>query len=128
MGNHINQSFKRELKTIIDSKKIWLGIYTILTFINWVIDICGFIFMVIMFGKPGHEYADLLMIFIISCFMAGDIVYIFWALGTYLKLPAEHGKAVLKTFLGLANSMTNKLNSAMDKAKEKAREMRANRN
>ena len=125
MGDHINESFKKELRNIIIKKKLWLLIYTGLTMVNYAIDSVGFVIMLFMFGKAGHEYSDLFMIFIISIFLAGDSIYIFWGIGVYMKLPKQLAKSVFKTIVGLANSLTIRLNSTLYSAREKARTIRA---
>jgi hypothetical protein len=109
IGNHINTGFKKYLGNQLSKKKLWLAGYLALTIINAFFDWVGFIWLLVMFGQPGHEFADIFMLFVTMVFMAGDKVYLLWGLTTFMKLPPNLRKSFLKTFGGFVGTLRSKL-------------------
>lgn len=52
--------------------------YFVLSLVNCFFDNIGLLITLILFGKEGHEFADLFMLIITLIFIAGDGLYVIW--------------------------------------------------
>ena len=100
IGDHINQGFKSYLLNQLKKKRILLGIFFALSFINQLIDSAAYIFILVMFSKSGYEYSSVFMMFVNFGFGVSNFVYIGWGVVTLLKLPKHLRFAFLKSLVG----------------------------
>ena len=98
-----------------NESKNWQLFYTFGTIIAYIFDILVFCIALYKFqGVPGHEHADLILLFISLSFLFIDVYYFTWVISLKGKLPPEMAAYASDAILGYSKKMTRELKHNLD--------------
>ena len=85
-------------------------IYSVTTVLVWVFDIFTFCVAYYRFtGVPGHEHADVILLFTTLTFVVTDTYYFTWVMSLKDKLPPEMAAYASDAILGYTKKMSREL-------------------
>mmetsp|Transcript_32916 Transcript_32916/g.43381 ORF Transcript_32916/g.43381 Transcript_32916/m.43381 type:complete len:122 (-) Transcript_32916:238-603(-) len=98
--------------------------YSLATVLIYIFDVLTFCIAFHRFqGVPGHEHADVILLFISLTFLVLDVYYFTWVLSLRGKLPPEMAAYASDAILGYTKKMSRELWHNLDSgARQKVEE------
>lgn len=119
MAKHVRDNFKKHMVNLLSKDRKFFYVYIILSWINTILDLIGFLIQLIRFGTGGDEYSDLFMLAVVIIFLYTIMNYFFWVMTFYIRIEPKYRRDAIRAGLGFANGLRERFGENLGRYKER---------